>query len=148
MKGPKSNKLNLEHLEHFNVTLHDLKGHISVVWFHFFSLLLGSSEPSHLEASRHPPSHLRVRHSAFQIAAHHSYLDRDRVIGYGDLHGDRGSFRNDSITKLIGRLTMTSSNGMSSILRLVSVLQEHLPTPKICLLCKDCRKSLTPAFNN
>lgn len=54
-----------------------------------------------MEASRHPPvSHLRVRHSAFQIAAHHGYLDRDQVIGYGDLHGDRGSFRNDSMTKI------------------------------------------------
>lgn len=43
VKGPKSNKLNLEHLEHLNVTLHDLKGLISVVWFHFLSLLLGVS---------------------------------------------------------------------------------------------------------
>lgn len=43
VKGPKSNKLNLEHLEHLNVTLQVVKGLISVVRFHFLSLLLGVS---------------------------------------------------------------------------------------------------------
>lgn len=113
------------HFEHLNVTLHDLKGLISVFGFIFSACFWkphGNPHPTSVSAT--------VRSKSLRTTATWTVI-KSLVI----------------VEVSVTTASLKWSEG-SWWLWSVSVFEEHLPTPKICLLCKDCRMSLTPAFNN